>query len=150
MIDIAEAKKQGFGGDGGRQHVVKDRTIQPIGKRVLVSKMRFGDKRTRGGILLLDDDGKEGGIHPRWCQVYAVGPKQEDVAVGQWLLVAHGRWSRALKVEKGGVSQEVRMIDENDILLISDDEPVDSDLNRQVGYVNTGGMQQMTRMSGND
>jgi hypothetical protein len=70
--------------------------------------------------------------------------------VGQWLLVAHGRWSRALKVEKDGVSQEVRMIDEKDILLISDDEPVDSDLNKQMGYVNTGGMRQMTKLPGND
>ena len=150
MIDIAEAKKQGFGGDGGRQHVVKDRTIQPIGKRVLVSKMRFGDKRTRGGILLLDDDGKEGGIHPRWCQVYAVGPKQADVTVGQWLLIAHGRWSRALTVKKDGADIEVRMIDENDILLVSDDEPADSDLTKHAGYINTGGQAQMTKMPGND
>jgi len=116
----------------------------------LVTNMRFGERKTRGGLILLDDDGKESGIHPRWCQAYAVGPKQEDVTIGQWLLVAHGRWSRALKVEKDGVSQEVRMIDENDILLISDDEPADSDLTKQVGYVNTGGMAQMTRMPGND
>jgi len=124
MIDIAEAKKSGFGGDGGRQHLVKDRDIQPIGKRVLVSNMQFGEKKTRG-IILLDDDGKNSGIHPRWCQVYAVGPKQEDVTVGQWLMVAHGRWSRALKVEKNSITQEVRMIDENDILLVSDEEPND-------------------------
>lgn len=150
MIDIVEAKKQGFGGDGGRQHIVKDRDIQPLGKRVLVSKMRFGDKRTRGGLIILDDDGKESGIHPRWCQVYAVGPKQADVAVGQWLMVAHGRWSRALKVEKDGTAQEVRMIDENDILLVSDEEPSDADVDPKAGYVNTGGHKQITRMPGND
>ena len=146
MKDIATSK---FGA-GGLQHTVRDRDIKPLGKRVLVTNMRFGERKTRGGLILLDDDGKESGIHPRWCQAYAVGPKQEDVAVGQWLLVAHGRWSRALKVEKSGVSQEVRMIDENDILLISDDEPMDSDLNRQVGYINTGGMAQMTKLPGND
>ena len=146
MNDIAKSKF----GQGGRQHTVKDRDISPIGKRVLVTNMRFGERKSRGGIILLDDDGKESGIHPRWCQVYAVGSKQEDVKVGQWLLVAHGRWSRALKVEKDGVSQEVRMIDENDILLVSDDEPADSDLNRQVGYINTVGMQQMTKLPGNE
>lgn len=150
MIDITEAKKSGFGGDGGRQHVVKDVTIQPLGKRVLASNMRFGEKKTRGGIILLDDDGKESGIHPRWCQVYAVGHKQEDVTVGQWILVAHGRWSRALKVEKDGVSEEVRMIDENDILLVSDEEPSDADVDIKAGYINTGGQSQMTKLPGND
>jgi co-chaperonin GroES (HSP10) len=146
MDNIATSKF----GSGGLQHTVKDRDIKPLGKRVLVTNMRFGERKTRGGLILLDDAGKESGIHPRWCQAYAVGPKQEDVKLGQWLLVAHGRWSRALKVEKDGLSQEVRMIDENDILLVSDDEPVDSDLNRQVGYVNTGGMAQMTKLPGND
>jgi hypothetical protein len=80
--------------------------------------------------------------------VYAVGNQQDDVKVGQWVMVAHGRWSRALKVKKSGTELEVRMIDENDILLVSDDEP---DQNRkQAGYVNTGGMQQMTSLPGND
>ena len=51
---------------------------------------------------------------------------------------------------KKGVSQEVRMIDEKDILLVSDNEPDDSDLTKQVGYVNTGGMAQMTKLPGND
>ena len=85
-----------------------------------------------------------------------MGRLQEDVKVGQWILVAHGRWSRAFKVkrkEKGsageiGVELEVRMIDENDLLLVSDEEP---DFNRHTaGYVNTGGMQQMTSLPGND
>ena len=146
MNNIAKSKFV----SGGLSYTVQGGDIQPIGKRVLVSKMRFGDKRTRGGILLLDDDGKEGGIHPRWCQVYAVGPKQADVTVGQWLMVAHGRWSRALKVEKDGTAEEVRMIDENDILLVSDEEPSETDVDPKAGYINTGSHKQMTRMPGND
>jgi|TARA_R110000803_G_scaffold3394_4_gene11495 co-chaperonin GroES (HSP10) len=146
MNDIAKSKF----GSGGLSYTVQSGDIQPIGKRVLVSKMRFGDKKTRGGIILLDDDGKESGIHPRWCQVYAVGPRQEDVKIGEWLLIAHGRWSRALTVKKDGVDIEVRMIDENDILLVSDDEPADSDLTKHAGYINTGGHAQMTKMPGND
>jgi hypothetical protein len=63
-------------------------------------------------------------------------------------MVSHGRWSRGFKVKKKDVELEVRMIDENDILLVSDEEP---DQNRmQAGYVNTGGMQQMTKLPGND
>ena len=146
MNDIAKSKF----GTGGLQHTVKDRDIKPLGKRVLVTNMRFGERKTRGGLILLDDDGKESGIHPRWCQVYAVGPKQEDVTIGQWLLVAHGRWSRSLKVIRNENEFEVRMIDENDILLVSDEEPADSDIDKQAGYINTGGMKQMTSLPGND
>ena len=148
MATIQEAQAKGFGSHGGLKTVIQDRDIQPLGKRVLVSKMRFGEKKTRGGIILLDDDGTEAGIHPRWSQVYAVGPKQEDVKVGEWVMVSHGRWSRGFKIKKKGVELEVRMIDENDILLVSEDEP---DQNRtKAGYVNTGGMQQMTKLPGND
>ena len=150
MATVEELQNKGFGSHGGRQHIVKDKDIRPLGKRVLVSDMRFGEKTTRGGIILLDDDGTAEGIHPRWCKVYAVGPKQEDVKLGQWLLIAHGRWSRSLKVEKDDKELEVRMIDENDILLVSDEEPSDADIDRQAGYINTGGMKQMTSLPGND
>lgn len=133
MVDITELQKKGFGSHGGLQHTVSDSEIQPIGKRVLVCKMRFGDVKTKGGIILLDDDGKEQGIHPRWCQAYAVGPKQEDVRVGQWLLVAHGRWTRGMIVEKDGEKQEVRMVDEKDILLVSDETPAE-EIAKQARY----------------
>ena len=150
MASIQEAQSKGFGSHGGLKTVIQDRDIQPLGKRVLVSKMRFGEKKTRGGIILLDDDGTEAGIHPRWSQVYAVGPKQEDVKVGQWILVAHGRWSRALKVVNDNEELEVRMVDENDILIVSDDEPADTDVDKKAGYINTGGMKQMTSLPGNE
>lgn len=149
-MSIEELQRKGFGSHGGRQHIVKDKEIRPLGKRVLVSDMRFGEKKTRGGIILLDDDGTAQGIHPRWCQVFAIGPQQEDVKIGQWLLIAHGRWSRALKVVRNKQEFEVRMIDENDILLVSDDRPSDTDIDKQAGYINTGGMKQMTSLPGND
>ena len=68
--------------------------------------------------------------------------------VGEWVMVAHGRWSRALKIKKDGTELEVRMIDENDILLVSEVEP---EFNRhKAGYVNTSSMKQMTSLPGND
>ena len=155
MGQIEDLQAKGFGSHGGKQYTVENDII-PLKKRVLVSDMHFGETKSKGGIILVDDDGTAEGIHPRWGKVYAVGRLQDDVKVGQWILVAHGRWSRAFKVkrkEKGsageiGVELEVRMIDENDILLVSDDEP---EFNRkQAGYVNTGGMQQMTSLPGND
>ena len=135
MVDITELQKKGFGSHGGLQHTVSDVEIKPLNKRVLVCRMRFGDVKTRGGIIMLDDDGKGLGIHPRWCQVYAVGPKQEDVKVGQWLLVAHGRWTRGMVVDKDGVKEEVRMVDEKDILLVSDEEP-QLETSKPAGYYN--------------
>ena len=154
-MDIKSAQAKGFGSDGGKQYTVENDII-PLKTRGLVSDVHSGETKSKGGIILVDDDGTAEGIHPRWGKVYAVGRLQEDVKVGQWIMVAHGRWSRAFNVkrsEKGsageiGVELEVRMIDENDILLVSDDEP---EFNRhKAGYINTGGMEQMTSLPGND
>jgi co-chaperonin GroES (HSP10) len=147
MGQIEDLQSKGFGSHGGKQYTV-DYDITPLKKRVLVSDMHFGETKTAGGIILIDDDGSASGIHPRWAKVYATGKEQDDVEAGQWVLVAHGRWSRALKVKKDGKELEVRMIDENDILLVSDDEPEQN--RHKAGYVNTGGMQQMTSLPGND
>ena len=147
MGQIEDLQAKGFGSHGGKQYTV-DNDITPLKKRVLVSDMHFGERTTKGGIIMMDDDGSADGIHPRWAKVYAIGNKQEDVKVGQWVMVAHGRWSRAFKVKKEGVELEVRMIDENDILLVSDTEPEFN--TKQAGYTNTGGMRQMTSLPGND
>ena len=147
MGQLEDLQAKGFGSHGGKEYTVEN-DIKPLKKRVLVSDMHFGERKSAGGIIMMDDDGSEGGIHPRWGKVYAIGDQQEDVKVGEWVMVSHGRWSRGFKVKKDGVELEVRMIDENDILLVSDDEPeVNS---KQAGYINMGGAQQMTKLPGND
>ena len=147
MSQLEDLQSKGFGSHGGKQYTI-DHDITPLKKRVLVSHMHFGETKTAGGIILVDDDGSESGIHPRWAKVYAIGQAQDDVKVGEWVMVAHGRWSRALKIKKDGQELEVRMIDENDILLTSDDEPEQN--RKKAGYVNTGGQKQMTSLPGND
>ena len=147
MGQIEDLQSKGFGSHGGKQYTI-NHDITPLKKRVLVSDMHFGETKTAGGIILVDDDGSESGIHPRWAKVYAIGKDQNDVKVGEWVMVAHGRWSRALKVKKDGEELEVRMIDENDILLTSDDEPEQN--RKKAGYLNTGGQKQMTSLPGND
>ena len=147
MGQIEDLQNKGFGSHGGKQYTINHH-ITPLKKRVLVSDMHFGETKTAGGIILVDDDGSESGIHPRWAKVYAIGKDQNDVKVGEWVMVAHGRWSRALKVKKDGEELEVRMIDENDILLTSDDEPEQN--RKKAGYLNTGGQKQMTSLPGND
>ena len=145
---IKEIQQKGFGSHGGLVNKYYGE-IEPLGKRVLVEGMHFGETKTKSGLILVDDDGTQAGIHPRWAKVYAIGKRQEDVKTGQWVLVSHGRWTRAfILVDDKNIEHEIRMIDEEDILMISDDEPEDN--RKQAGYVNTGGSQQMTSLPGND
>ena len=97
--------------------------IKPLKKRVLVSNMHFGMLTTKSGVILPDNDGTAAGTHPRWGKVYAIGPDQKDVEVGKWVLIAHGRWTRQVWLDQGDTDVDVRMVDENDILLITDHEP---------------------------
>lgn len=96
--------------------------LRPIRDKVIVSDMKFNERFSAGGIFIPSDNGKIEGIRPRWGKVYAVGPEQTDVKVGQWILVSHGRWTRGVKVEDSNGEQTLRMVDNKDILLVSDEE----------------------------
>ena len=101
----------------------KIKGLRALNDHVLVSEMQFGERQLSSGLFLLNDDGKSDGIRPRWAKIYAVGPNQTDVTVGQWILVAHGRWTRANEVEIEGVNMKLRRIDPEDMLMVSDEEP---------------------------
>ena len=90
---------------------------------ILVSDMEFQERFTQHGILLPNDNGTGSGIRPRWGQVYATGPRQNMVKVGDWICVAHGRWTRGLDIEDDAGTKTIRKIDPDDILLVSDQEP---------------------------
>ena len=99
--------------------------IHPLNDSVIVTDMTFDERFTTGGIVLLNDNGKSTGIRPRWGQVYAVGPEQQDVRVGQWVCVAHGRWTRGIEVEDETGKKTLRRVDPNDLLIVSDEQPQD-------------------------
>jgi len=102
------------------------RKITPTKDNILVADMDFGERISKGGILMIDDDKKAHGIRPRWCRVIAVGYKQEDVKPGEWLLVAHGRWTRGLDMtDEQGETVTVRLVDPKEILMASDEMPTD-------------------------
>ena len=103
-------------------HKVEKHQLKALQNNVLVSDMVFDERISTGGIVLLNDNGKGNGIRPRWGRVYAVGPDQQDVNVGDWVLVAHGRWTRGLDLEDETGKLTIRKIDPKDILLVSDDE----------------------------
>ena len=103
--------------------------VRPLQDYVLVHEMKFDRPVTKGGIILPRDDGKDSGIRPRWAQVYAIGPKQKDFNIGDWVLVAHGRWTRGAEVQADENSEVkvLRRVDINDILAVRDDAPDECD-----------------------
>jgi co-chaperonin GroES (HSP10) len=107
-------------------------SLQPLNDTVIVSDMVFDQRTTSSGIILLNDNGKGTGIRPRWGRVYAVGPRQRDVTVGQWICVAHGRWTRGVEVEDETGKKTIRKIDPKDILLVTDQAPQDDTMSDAV------------------
>ena len=94
--------------------------------------MPFTERQLSSGIYLLNDNGTTAGIRPRWAQVYAIGPDQQDIKVGAWVLVAHGRWTRGIEIEDLDGVKTIRRIDPNDILLESDYCPDDDTMSDAV------------------
>ena len=99
----------------------KIKSFRALQNYVIVTDMNFKEKLTSGGIIIPNSDGKLEGIHARWGRVYAVGNRQQDVSVGQYVLVKHGRWTRGTVIEDSEGEKTIRRIDADDILLVSDD-----------------------------
>jgi co-chaperonin GroES (HSP10) len=106
-------------------HRLNRAQIKPLRDAVIVSEMVFAERFTTSGIVLPSDNGKSTGIRPRWGQVYAVGPDQHDVQVGEWVCVAHGRWTRGIDVEDETGKHTLRRVDPKDIMLSADELPND-------------------------
>jgi co-chaperonin GroES (HSP10) len=108
--------------------------IVPIRDKVLVSDMNFDSQKTFSGIIIPSDNGKVRGIHPRWAKVFAVGPEQNEVKVGEWILIEHGRWTRGIEYEIDDEEiLELRMVDNAAILMSADEPPEDAVFAFQVG-----------------
>lgn len=105
-------------------NVVKGK-LRPLKDNVLVTDMSFEEQTTASGIVIQSDDGKTHGVKARWARVWAIGPEQEDVSVGDWICVEHGRWTRGVKVEEAGKEIVIRRVDINAIMLKADEKPND-------------------------
>lgn len=97
--------------------------IRPLRDTIIVSDMKFDDRISDGGIVIINDDMKNHGIRPRWGKIYALGPDVKGLEVGQYIMVSHGRWTRGIKIEDEEGEVTIRKVDPKDILLVSD-EPV--------------------------
>lgn len=102
------------------------RGITALKKKVIVTNIESGARLTTKGIIIPDDNGKERGIRPRWCEVYAVGDDIDDIKPGDWILVSHGRWTRGMDIQTpDGKKVTIRGVDYPEgILLATDANPV--------------------------
>jgi co-chaperonin GroES (HSP10) len=97
--------------------------IKPLRKRVIVKSIEKGQQKTAGGIIIPDDDGKDRGIRPRWAQVYRVGEGITSVKEGEYVLIEHGRWGRGVQLDTGKEKFDIRIAEEESILLVSAEKP---------------------------
>lgn len=98
------------------------KVIKPIHDKVLAYMIDgFGEKKTAGGLILQEKDGTVDAIRPRWFKVAFVGPDQEDVKPDDYVLVAHGRWSRGVSLEDD--SDKLYFLDNDEMLAVSDELP---------------------------
>jgi len=111
----------------------KVQSLRPLKDTVLVTDMVFKERKLNSGLILLNDNGTTAGIRPRWGRIYAVGPDQKDYSVGDWICVAHGRWTRGVEIEDSdGNIVTIRKVDPKDILLLSDEQPSDDTMSDAV------------------
>lgn len=95
-------------------------SIIPMPNTVLVHNIEQGEKRTKNGIIILDDNGKERGIRERWAQVWRKHQDITEVDVGDWILIKHGRWTRGIDVDDGtGNPVTIRKVDWPEAVLVS-------------------------------
>jgi len=108
-------------------HIKVDyKKVTPTHNNIIVTDMEFGERLSTGGVILIGDNMEERGIRPRWCKVISVGPKNKDVKPGEWIYVAHGRWSRGIDMtDDDGNTVTIRMVDPKDVLLASKHLPTD-------------------------
>lgn len=94
--------------------------LSPISDHVIVVDIESEGERVINGIILSDEQGTNRGIRPRWARVHSVGPNQEDINPGDWVFIAHARWTRGIKLNDGVV---YRKADIDGLLLVSDEKP---------------------------
>ena len=98
--------------------------VKAMPGKVLVTDLERGSRIVKG-IIIPDDNGKSEGIRPRWGRIFSIGEGVQDIAVGQFILIENGRWTRMLKVrqEDGTYIQLWGVEYPKSVLLVSDTDP---------------------------
>lgn len=99
--------------------------FRPLGSKVIgILVDKYGVKKTSSGLYINDADGSADAVRPRWFKVTHVGPDQKCVAVNDYVLVSHGRWSRGFTISSLDTEKYFHL-DEDEMLLVSDTLPKD-------------------------
>lgn len=100
-------------------------TFRPMKGKIFVSDLERGMTKTAGGIIITDDNMTNGGIRPRWGKVVMVASDVEDVRVGEWILVEHGRWTMGMDYIDSDTGGKVMvwMVEPKAMLLATDEDP---------------------------
>lgn len=100
------------------------KTVKATRDKILAEMIdQPGIKTLASGLITLSDkDNAESGIRPRWFKVYSVGPGVDWIDEGAFVLVGHGRWSNAMKIDE---SLKLHLLDNKDLLLVSDVDPIE-------------------------
>jgi hypothetical protein len=111
------------------RQTVQLKSFKPLPNRLFVTDMDRGEKKTKSGLIVIDDNGTDRGIRPRWAKVWAIGEGVQDIEVGQWILIEHGRWSFKMTFEFEGQDEAVNVwqVDYlgDHIMLVSDTPPLE-------------------------
>jgi len=98
--------------------------IEAFGERIIVEDLEHGERKTKSGIVLRDDDGKTHGIRSRWAKVYKVGEEATLVKEGMWVYIEHGRWTHKFREKNDdGEIQDYWLAEYKSILAVSDEKP---------------------------
>ena len=96
------------------------KVLNALKGKVLVESLDRGEQVLESGIVLTDDNMTVRGAHSRWAKVYSVGEDVTEIKEGEWILIAHGRWSRT--IELGGV--QLNLVDyPNGVLAKAQERP---------------------------
>ena len=107
---------------------IKTDSFRPYKGKVFVTDIDRGDKITKGGIIITDDNMTNRGIRARWAKVWAIGDDVQDIKVGDWVLVEHGRWTNRITIETSAGDVDVWRIEYPEAALIVSDEKPDSEI----------------------
>ena len=100
--------------------------LRPLPGRLYCKALETGLRTSAGGIVLTDDNKATagvGGVRPRWFQVVNVNidTNLDDIKIGDYVLVEHGRWSRRFS---GTDIDHYSIVEEKAVLLVSEDAPI--------------------------
>ena len=78
--------------------------------------------RKQGQLFIKDADADVSGIRPRWFRVHSVGEGIDWVKEGQYLFVAHGRWSNGVNITD---DLRLHLLDNEECLGVQDENPLE-------------------------